>query len=89
MFWGIQYYNDMLLKSGERGNVQTEMLLHKDKGIFTFKEGWAFPRKISFNGDQCVMPPPDQFPRLPSTGHSSIIMPSLTFFSLFVLAIIL
>ncbi|KAA8545494.1 hypothetical protein F0562_020278 [Nyssa sinensis] len=69
MFYGIQYYNDILLQSGHNGNVQTEMLLHKDPGIFTFREGWAFPRKISFNGDECVMPPPDEYPRLPNSGH--------------------
>lgn len=69
MFYGIEYYNDMLLQSGEDGNVQTEMLLHKDSGIFTFRNGWAFPRKISFNGDTCVMPPPDDYPRLPNSGH--------------------
>lgn len=70
MFWGIKYYNDMLLQAGEAGNVQTEMLLHKDKEMFTFKEGWAFPRKVSFNGEECVMPSPDQYPRLPNNGDS-------------------
>ncbi|KAK6136522.1 hypothetical protein DH2020_029758 [Rehmannia glutinosa] len=69
MFYGIQYYNDMLLQSGKNGNVQTEMLLHKDAGVFTFKEGWAFPRKISFNGEDCVMPSPDDYPRLPNAAH--------------------
>ncbi|KAK4401977.1 COBRA-like protein 6 [Sesamum angolense] len=69
MFYGIQYYNDVLLQTGESGNVQTEMLLHKDPGIFTFKEGWAFPRKISFNGEECVMPSPDDYPRLPNTAR--------------------
>ncbi|KAL6964414.1 COBRA-like protein 6 [Sarracenia purpurea var. burkii] len=69
MFYGIRYYNDMLLQSGENGNVQTEMLLHKDAGIFTFREGWAFPRKISFNGDECVIPLPDDYPRLPNSGN--------------------
>ncbi|KAL3515152.1 hypothetical protein ACH5RR_022054 [Cinchona calisaya] len=69
MFYGIQYYNDMLLQSGESGNVQTELLLQKDPEIFTFREGWAFPRKISFNGEECVMPPPADYPRLPNTGH--------------------
>ncbi|KAJ7978535.1 COBRA-like protein [Quillaja saponaria] len=64
LFWGIQNYNDILLS-----NVHTEMLLHKDKGIFNFKEGWAFPRKIYFNGDECVMPPPNVYPRLPNSGH--------------------
>ncbi|XP_071935920.1 COBRA-like protein 6 [Coffea arabica] len=69
MFYGIQYYNDMLLQSGESGNVQTELLLRKDPGLFTFRNGWAFPRKISFNGDECVMPLPDEFPRLPNADQ--------------------
>ncbi|XP_062080306.1 COBRA-like protein 6 [Humulus lupulus] len=95
IFWGIGYYNDILLKSGKSGNVQSEMLLHKDSGIFTFTEGWAFPRKISFNGDQCVMPPPDQYPTLPNMAHTSFIRPSSTsfifisFFALLVLLILI
>ncbi|KAH7532346.1 hypothetical protein FEM48_Zijuj04G0010200 [Ziziphus jujuba var. spinosa] len=82
MFWGIQYYNDMLLVSGSSGNVQSEILLRKDPGHFTFREGWAFPRRISFNADECVMPLPDDYPRLPnSRGHSSTLTPpSLIFF---------
>ncbi|XP_057808026.1 COBRA-like protein 6 isoform X2 [Salvia miltiorrhiza] len=68
VFYGIQYYNDMLLQSGKNGNVQTEILLHKDED-FTFKEGWGFPRKISFNGQDCVMPSPDDYPRLPNAGR--------------------
>ncbi|XP_052204117.1 COBRA-like protein 1 [Diospyros lotus] len=69
MFYGIQYYNDMLLQAGDNGNVQTEMLLKKEGSNFTFQEGWAFPRKISFNGEDCVMPPPDNYPGVPSTAH--------------------
>ncbi|XP_027113199.1 COBRA-like protein 6 isoform X1 [Coffea arabica] len=69
MFYGIQYYNDMLLQSGESGNVQTELLLRKDPGLFTFRNGWAFPRKVSFNGEDCVMPLPDEFPRLPNADQ--------------------
>lgn len=81
MFWGIQYYNDMLLVSGSSGNVQSEILLRKDPGHFTFREGWAFPRRISFNADECVMPLPDDYPRLPnSRGHSSTLTPPLIFF---------
>ncbi|CBI29736.3 unnamed protein product, partial [Vitis vinifera] len=87
MFWGIQYYNELLLQAGESGNVQTEMLLHKDPGIFTFREGWAFPRKISFNGDQCVMPSPDEYPRLPNTGPSAT-PPSLCIILLLSLSVI-
>ncbi|KAK3414267.1 hypothetical protein EUGRSUZ_I02750 [Eucalyptus grandis] len=71
IFWGIQYYNDMLMHSGDDGNVQTEILLNKDATMFTFREGWAFPRKISFNGDECVMPPPEKYPRLPSSAHTT------------------
>ncbi|KAK2446949.1 protein COBRA [Trifolium repens] len=69
IFWGLKYYNDLLLAHGEDGNVQTELLLNKDQGEFTFKEGWTFPRKISFNGDECVMPSPDHYPRLPNSAH--------------------
>lgn len=71
MFWGIKYYNDLLLTTGKNGVVQTEMLLHKNTGTFTFREGWTFPRKISFNGDECVMPPPDEYPRLPNAAPSA------------------
>ncbi|GAB2222001.1 hypothetical protein Droror1_Dr00013198 [Drosera rotundifolia] len=66
LFWGVRYYNDMLLKLGPDGNVQTELILRKDKGDFTFSDGWVFPRRVYFNGHECVMPPPVQFPRLPT-----------------------
>ncbi|XP_059648191.1 COBRA-like protein 6 [Cornus florida] len=86
MFYGIQFYNDMLLQSGRIGNVQSEMLLSKDPGIFTFREGWVFPRKISFNGDECVMPPPDEYPRLPNNGHAGAMpMPCIISLSLLLL----
>ena len=65
MFWGIEYYNEMLLQEGELGNVQSEMLLLKDPGIFTFQGGWAFPRRVLFDGHECVMPSPDDYPSLP------------------------
>ncbi|KAL3515680.1 hypothetical protein ACH5RR_022582 [Cinchona calisaya] len=86
-----QDYNDMLLHSGESGNVQTELLLQKDPEIFTFREGWAFPRKISFNGEECVMPPPDDYPRLPNTGHlgaSALAIPLVILLSFFVYSLI-
>ncbi|MED6143155.1 hypothetical protein PIB30_003860 [Stylosanthes scabra] len=86
MFWGLQYYNDMLL-SGNDGNVQTEMLLHKDKEDFTFREGWTFPRKVSFNGEECVMPSPDNYPRLPNTAHVLTITPFILFFPFLLTAI--
>ncbi|KOM54091.1 hypothetical protein LR48_Vigan09g275000 [Vigna angularis] len=82
MFWGLAYYNDMLLTHGENGNVQTEVLLHKDRGKFSFREGWSFPRKVSFNGDECVMPSPDAYPRLPNAAHVVITSFNTIFFSL-------
>ncbi|KAK4476840.1 hypothetical protein RD792_016000 [Penstemon davidsonii] len=89
MFYGVQYYNDMLLQSGESGNVQTEVLMHKDSGIFTFREGWAFPRKISFNGEGCVMPSPDDYPRLPNTAHIHAPISASMFFSWLLIIIII
>uniref|UniRef100_M1CAH0 COBRA-like protein n=1 Tax=Solanum tuberosum TaxID=4113 RepID=M1CAH0_SOLTU len=71
MFWGIQYYNDQLMQGGPSGNVQSEIILQKDKLKFTFEKGWAFPRKVYFNGDNCVMPPPDAYPYLPNASAYS------------------
>ncbi|KAI5013934.1 COBRA-like protein 7 [Hordeum vulgare subsp. vulgare] len=65
MFWGIKNYNEMLLKDG---NVQTEMILEKEPSDFTFSGGWAFPRRVYFDGHECVMPPPDQYPSLPNAA---------------------
>ncbi|XWS09601.1 hypothetical protein CRYUN_Cryun39dG0003600 [Craigia yunnanensis] len=88
IFWGIQHYNDKLLQSGKNGNVQTELLLQKDPGIFTFREGWAFPRRISFNGGECVMPPPDEFLVLLNKSQSDApSWLSILFLSLILLAI--
>ncbi|KAF7822382.1 protein COBRA-like [Senna tora] len=68
MLWGIKFYNDLLTQAGPYGNVQSELLFRKDKSSFTFNKGWAFPRRIYFNGDNCVMPPPDAYPWLPNSG---------------------
>lgn len=68
MLWGIKFYNDLLKQAGPFGNVQSELLFRKDKATFTFDKGWAFPRRIYFNGDNCVMPPPDAYPWLPNSG---------------------
>ncbi|CAK9164441.1 unnamed protein product [Ilex paraguariensis] len=70
MLWGIKFYNDVLMQAGPLGlgNVQLELLFRKDKSTFTFEKGWAFPRRIYFNGDNCGMPPPDAYPYLPKTS---------------------
>ncbi|KAK3184847.1 hypothetical protein Dsin_032133 [Dipteronia sinensis] len=88
MLWGIQYFNDMLLQAGEGGNAQTEIIFHKDKGIFTLSDGWAFPRRIMFNGDECVMPPPDHYPTLPNTAASTPNFITLLFSLLFLIIVL-
>lgn len=91
MFWGIKYYNEMLLQAGDFGNVQSEFLLHKDPGIFTFQGGWAFPRSVLFNGQECVMPSPDAYPSLPPGSTASPLSDcrlSLGLTSLFVLSVL-
>ncbi|KAF5197708.1 Cobra-like protein [Thalictrum thalictroides] len=67
MLYGLKFYNDLLMQAGPLGNVQSELLFRKDKSTFTFSQGWAFPRRIYFNGDNCVMPPPDAYPWLPNS----------------------
>ncbi|CAA6657350.1 unnamed protein product [Spirodela intermedia] len=70
MLWGVKFYNDLLMQAGPLGNVQSELLLRKDASTFTFEKGWAFPRRVYFNGDNCVMPPPDAYPWLPNASPS-------------------
>ncbi|KAF5180874.1 Cobra-like protein [Thalictrum thalictroides] len=73
MLWGVKFYNDLLMQAGPLGNVQSEFLFRKDKDTFTFDKGWAFPRRIYFNGDNCVMPPPDAYPWLPNASPRPVI----------------
>lgn len=68
MFWGVKFYNDLLMQAGPLGNAQSELLLRKDSKDFTFDKGWAFPHRVYFNGDNCVMPPPDAYPWLPNAS---------------------
>ncbi|MCD9644888.1 COBRA-like protein 1 [Datura stramonium] len=68
MLWGMKFYNDLLMQAGPLGNVQSELLFRKDLSTFTFEKGWAFPRRVYFNGDNCVMPPPDSYPYMPNAG---------------------
>ena len=65
MFWGVKSYNDVLMQDGKLGTVQSGLLLRKDSRTFIFEKGWAFPRRVYFNGDNCVMPAPENYPSLP------------------------
>ncbi|KAM0935157.1 hypothetical protein DsansV1_C29g0208851 [Dioscorea sansibarensis] len=86
LFWGIPFYNTMLLEHGESGNVQTEMILHKDHRDFTFKGGWAFPRRVLFNGHECVMPSPETYPSLP---NAAAVVPVASSFAHFLITVLL
>jgi hypothetical protein len=91
LFWGIDYYNSELLHSDKDriGSVTTEVLMEKDPSSFTLQNGWAFPRRIYFNGENCDMPLPDTFPMLPN-GNSSLRPNCLTFnFSLICLLLLI
>ncbi|XP_052179953.1 COBRA-like protein 4 [Diospyros lotus] len=67
MFYGMKFYNDVLMEAGLLGNVQSELLLQKNKETFTLRQGWGFPRKVYFNGEECQLPPPDAYPFLPNS----------------------
>lgn len=69
MFYGMKFYNDLLMEAGPLGNVQSEVLLQKNKDTFTLKQGWGFPRRVSFNGEECLLPPPDTYPYLPNPAY--------------------
>lgn len=82
LFWGIRYYNEELLQVIDRklGSVNTEVLLEKKPNKFTFNNGWAFPRRIYFNGENCVMPLPETYPTLPNGSSKHRPFCSLLFF---------
>ncbi len=69
VFWGIKYFNDMLMAAGPSGNVQSELLFQKTKA-FKFNNGWALPHRVYFNGDDCVLPDLQDYPSLPNSGSS-------------------
>lgn len=80
------------MEAGPKGNVQSEVLMKKDKNTFTLKQGWAFPRRVYFNGDECMLPPPDSYPFLPNSAHIqptsiSLMAACVIFTSIFHLAV--
>ena len=89
MFYGMKFYNDLLMEAGPAGNVQSEVLLHKDKNTFTLKHGWAFPRRVYFNGQECKLPPPDAYPTLPNSSNHVYPIIFSTFLANVILMIVL
>uniref|UniRef100_A0A0D3HF83 COBRA-like protein n=1 Tax=Oryza barthii TaxID=65489 RepID=A0A0D3HF83_9ORYZ len=65
MLWGVKPYYDLLMQAGPLGNVQGELIVRKDfraSSTTNNNKGRAFPVRVYFNGDNCVMPPPDAYP---------------------------
>ncbi|GAU47499.1 hypothetical protein TSUD_285290 [Trifolium subterraneum] len=89
MFYGMKYFNDLLMEAGAKGNIQSEVLLQKNQDTFTFKQGWAFPHKVYFNGDECMLPPPDSYPFLPNSAPASLLTFKALIFSLLLLLALL
>ncbi|XP_047322196.1 protein COBRA-like isoform X2 [Impatiens glandulifera] len=71
MMWGAKKKkNDVIIGAGGsfdggKNHVQSEVLLRKT-GL-ALEKGWAFPERVFFNGDYCIMPPLDAYPYLPNT----------------------
>ncbi|XP_014497881.1 protein COBRA [Vigna radiata var. radiata] len=63
MLWGMKsQHNDVLIQAGPSGKVEGDVVFRKDKATVRFDKGWGFPRRIYFNGDTCIMPPPSAYP---------------------------
>ncbi|KAL6498606.1 COBRA-like protein 4 [Orobanche hederae] len=88
MFYGMKFYNDLLMEAGPFGNVQSEVLLQKDKDAFTLRQGWAFPRRVYFNGEECMLPPPDSYPFLPNAATPKAASFSVLILSAVILSVI-
>ena len=61
----------MIIEVGPMDNVQFELMFQNDGKTFTLKKGWAFPRRLYFNGDDCVLTLPDAYPSLPNGTPAS------------------
>ncbi|XP_034682075.1 COBRA-like protein 1 [Vitis riparia] len=89
LFWGVTFYNNELLHADDKklGSVTTEILLGKDSNSFTLNGGWAFPRRIYFNGENCEMPLPDTYPMLPNGSSTQKLTHPQFFFLLLCLTV--
>jgi hypothetical protein len=68
MFWGVKSYNDLLMQADPTGYAQTELFFSKGQIDVYFQKRLSLPRTIYFNGDSCVMPPPNDSLVLPNAG---------------------
>ncbi|KAG5569069.1 hypothetical protein H5410_058835 [Solanum commersonii] len=55
LFYGRKSYNDVPMQADQK-EMSTK--------------GWAFPRRVYFNGNLCVMPSPESYPYLPYSAST-------------------
>lgn len=53
------------MQAGPKGNVHSDLTLQKDGKTLALKKAWAFPQRVYFNGNLCVMPSPKSYPYPP------------------------
>ncbi|PHT47615.1 COBRA-like protein 1 [Capsicum baccatum] len=68
LFYGRKSYNDVLMQSGPQGNVHSDLTFQKDGKTLALENTWAFPRRVYFNGNRCVMPSPESYPFLTNSA---------------------
>jgi hypothetical protein len=56
------------MKSERVDMSKPEFFFKRTRKPSQFGQGWAFPRRVLFNGDECMMPRPDSYPFLPSSS---------------------
>ncbi|CAA6657349.1 unnamed protein product [Spirodela intermedia] len=56
MFFGIKYFNDLLMEAGPLGNVHRG---GRSPGVY-------------FNGAECTLPPSEAYPSLPNAAHGTM-----------------
>ncbi|XP_060204922.1 COBRA-like protein 4 [Lycium barbarum] len=69
LFYGRKPYTDVLMQAGPNGNVHSDLTPNKDGKKLDQKKGWAFPQRVYFNGNPCVMPSPESYPFVPDPVH--------------------
>ncbi|XP_004309891.1 PREDICTED: protein COBRA-like [Fragaria vesca subsp. vesca] len=65
MLWGVKFYNNILMQAGPLGTVESELIFQKHGINSNLSKDWAFPQRVYFNGDNCIMPSADAYLVLP------------------------
>jgi hypothetical protein len=76
------------LQLDHMGMCSRKFCSEKNKSTFTLDQGWGFPRRIYFNGDYCIMPPPDVYPWLPSASSKLSFSEAIWIIAIFIVIVI-